>query len=84
LHLSQIDVDSGDVIGTGDVIGLSGNTGLGTGPHLQLELWMPAGKQSTQPSWASELTQPGISLPWRAFAGGRRHAQNDDEAGKQI
>jgi len=33
-HLSRLDVNEGDSVHTGDVIGLSGNTGISTGPHL--------------------------------------------------
>jgi murein DD-endopeptidase MepM/ murein hydrolase activator NlpD len=34
LHLSRIDVEVGDVVQTGDVVGLVGATGRVTGPHL--------------------------------------------------
>lgn len=37
LHLSQIKVSNGQQIKKGDVVGLSGNTGKSTGPHLHWE-----------------------------------------------
>ncbi len=37
-HLSRIDVTEGQLVGRGQVIGLVGNTGLSTGPHLHWEM----------------------------------------------
>lgn len=37
-HLSELKVEVGDVVGAGDVIALSGNGRVSTGPHLHLEV----------------------------------------------
>jgi murein DD-endopeptidase MepM/ murein hydrolase activator NlpD len=45
-HLSKVNVKVGQRVKKGDVIGLSGNTGISTAPHLHLEIlsqrtWSP-------------------------------------------
>ena len=38
-HLSSIKVSAGDSVGTGDVLGYSGETGYATGPHLHFTVY---------------------------------------------
>jgi murein DD-endopeptidase MepM/ murein hydrolase activator NlpD len=42
-HLNKVLVKKGDKVKQGDTIGLSGNTGKSTGPHLHLTLTDPSG-----------------------------------------
>ena len=42
-HLNKIQIKKGDKLLAGDVIGLSGDTGNTTGPHLDYELYTPDG-----------------------------------------
>jgi murein DD-endopeptidase MepM/ murein hydrolase activator NlpD len=48
-HLSLIKVSVGDKVAPGDVVGLSGNTGHSTGPHLHLEIH-PGGGSAVNPA----------------------------------
>jgi len=45
LHFSRLDVACGDVVERGTQIGLSGNTGWSTGPHLHFQLQRSAQDQ---------------------------------------
>jgi murein DD-endopeptidase MepM/ murein hydrolase activator NlpD len=45
-HLSSIDVSQGDILHYGDVVGLSGNTGNSTGPHLHYGIKQKTGEKS--------------------------------------
>jgi murein DD-endopeptidase MepM/ murein hydrolase activator NlpD len=48
-HLSQIQTTVGDRVTPGDIVGLSGNTGHSTGPHLHLEIH-PEGGSAVDPA----------------------------------
>jgi murein DD-endopeptidase MepM/ murein hydrolase activator NlpD len=42
-HLSYVSVAQGQSVGTGDIIGFSGNTGYSTGPHLHFAVYATQG-----------------------------------------
>jgi len=46
-HLDSINVEEGEIVKIGDLIGLSGSTGFSTGPHLHWELRLNS--ESTDP-----------------------------------
>jgi murein DD-endopeptidase MepM/ murein hydrolase activator NlpD len=44
-HLSQVNVDEGQSVATGQVIGYSGSTGYATGPHLHFGVYLTSAVQ---------------------------------------
>lgn len=71
LHLSRVDVRVGDAVRKGQQLGLSGNTGRSSGPHLHFELRLDrallpqleaaVGKPTT--GWGTEMSGLGVSVP---------------------
>ncbi len=55
-HLSQIEVSPGDLIAAGACIGLSGSTGISTGPHLHWEVRV-----------SGEAADPDAFTSWRVL-----------------
>jgi len=50
-HMSEIDVVVGQRLAPGDLVGLSGNTGHSTGPHLHLEIHPDGGAAIDPAPW---------------------------------
>ncbi len=71
LHLSRTLVELGQAVARGDRIGLSGNTGLSTGPHLHLDLRVPLAMLAEieraigkpRSGWGPSLGSYGYSIP---------------------
>jgi murein DD-endopeptidase MepM/ murein hydrolase activator NlpD len=59
-HLSQINVSPGDIVGKGQVVGLVGNTGLSTGPHLHWEMRV-RGVPVDPLQWTRQEFPPAVS-----------------------
>ena len=66
-HLSAIEVQVGQQIAPGDLIGKVGNTGLSTGAHLHWEVWV-GGTSVNGMQWLEELYLDPES-EWRAVGG---------------
>jgi murein DD-endopeptidase MepM/ murein hydrolase activator NlpD len=64
LHLSQLQVQPGQMLQTGDPVGLSGATGRATGPHLHFMVYQDGQPIDPKPlvGWATALVAAGASV----------------------
>ena len=60
-HLDVISVSKGELVGTGDTIGYSGNTGYSTGPHLHFTVYASGGVQVTK--FTNSINCKNASIP---------------------
>jgi murein DD-endopeptidase MepM/ murein hydrolase activator NlpD len=64
-HMSRIDVATGDQVRAGQQIGLSGNTGCSTEPHLHFTVWRYTSTNNGQPARIDPYGWEGPSAdPW--------------------
>ena len=81
-HLSRSDVKPGDIVRAGQVIGLSGNTGRSTGPHLHFETryrGLAFDPQRIIDFSTGNLRQRMMVLKRRYFNAASRYDQNFDD-----
>lgn len=69
MHLRQLAVGEGDVVAQGDVIGLSGNSGYTSGPHLHFQLQNDCGIWFCQSVPVSFADAPALAKGKSATSG---------------
>jgi len=67
-HLSSISVSKGQSVSRAETLGLSGNTGYSTGPHLHMTLFASKGVKVSQYSQSNGCRQAQIPLPTKTNA----------------
>lgn len=81
-HMSRRDVNPGDAVKAGDIIGLSGNTGRSTGPHLHYEIrydGLALDPQRIIDFSNGNMRQRMMVLKRRYFDSASRYDQNFDD-----
>lgn len=81
-HMSEFKVKPGDIVHAGDVIGLSGNTGRSTGPHIHYEVryhGLALDPQRIVNLETGDLKQRIMVLKRRYFDAASRYDQNFDD-----
>ncbi|HEY4526281.1 MAG TPA: peptidoglycan DD-metalloendopeptidase family protein [Candidatus Paceibacterota bacterium] len=70
-HLSQVSVSAGQQVGTGQLIGYSGETGYATGPHLHFGVYVASATQIMRLGDATKQTTPcsGVTMPVAPVSG---------------
>jgi hypothetical protein len=71
VHLSRIDVSIGQMVTRGQVVGVSGNTGCSTEPHLHLQVWRFTHTNEGRPALADPYGWEGAGPdPWAQHPSG--------------